>query len=817
MTGTMAQRLQRVVSDTRRFLRGWWRRWGSIVRRCGTAAVIALVAYLALFPLPRPVTLDVGRFPDRLVIAGFNGDERDNGVTYRWTKTAATIDVPGYGGVRDAHVEVIARNGRGKPEETLYAVSLGRNAVELAAPEGFTPALADVRARGGADLTIRIFAERYIPENSDPRVLGVQVDRVRIEPLAFSWWDGARAGWPWAMRFMLLAVAVALVFPAAWSGLAGGIIAALVAVLAVTVPESRFVLPPLIVPATVVLGGIGITVRWRAAGDMLDVMWNALDQPRIARIIARVLVIAYVVTTLAVIRNVDFIGHADYADNAVRARNIVRGDGDVIDYVPQFYERFARIQHPAETWPPLQVWLIAVVFRIFGTATVLAKLPNVAVMALLIALVAWIGAWRWSRRVGVIAALLLAITPIFFEDTLFPVNDLVFTLLFAAFAVVLYATWVETPDDARFARFRRLGPWMPQIVLGSLAGLLLLAKPSGAALIFGAVVMALILGRRGGRALPWRGIAVALAVAAVWYAPWAIRNIVTFGAPFHSTESYDAWVQKYDPAQPNEGIYRVYWNRDLPHPRLLVGYGYDHFLAVQGKQFARLWGDLTGGAMIPRLLLPFTVLGAIIGASRRPGFGLLLVGAAIPYTLFMLLYWHEELRYFLVFIPWLALYAAAGVEWISDALVTWFAGLWQRALVPIAAAALLLAVVVPAGQDITNRVQAQTGGNEMVQAANWLKENTPADAVVMTRNPWELSWHSERQAVMLPLGSLDEVYAVMRQYHVTVLELDHLNDTSTIRQSLLQLYSFKELPGITRLYDPQNNAYLIFTVALPPA
>ena len=92
----------------------------------------------------------------------------------------------------------------------------------------------------------------------------------------------------------------------------------------------------------------------------------------------------------------DFIGQADYADNAVRARNIVRGHGDVIDYVPQFYTRYAQIVHPAETWPPLQVWMIAVVFRVLGISTVLAKVPNVLVMAGLICGVAWAGAWRSS-------------------------------------------------------------------------------------------------------------------------------------------------------------------------------------------------------------------------------------------------------------------------------------------------------------------------------------------------------------------------------------------------------------------------------------
>jgi hypothetical protein len=166
-------------------------------------------------------------------------------------------------------------------------------------------------------------------------------------------------------------------------------------------------------------------------------------------------------------------------------------------------------------------------------------------------------------------------------------------------------------------------------------------------------------------------------------------------------------------------------------------------------------------------------------------------------------------------VPWLLLFAASGIEWAYDALVTWFAGMWQRALPPLLAALLLLAVFIPAGRDIAVRAQTQTSGNATVVVADWLKANTPPDAVIMTRNPWEVSWHSERHTVMLPLGSLDDVYAVMRQYHVTYLELDHINDTSTLRESLKPLYSFKPMPGITPLYDPHTDTFLVFAVAPP--
>ena len=803
-----------------------WRRRSVVLRRCAVAVAIALIAYLAFLPIARAVTFDVGRFPDRLVIAGFNGDERDNGVTYRWTKTAASIAIPGYGGVSRAHVEITARSGRGAAAETPFSVDLGDESAALGTTNQFTPALADLPARdGGAGLTVHIDANRYNPATGDPRVLGVQIDRVRIEPLKASWWAGARGGWPWALRMMLLAVVIALVVPSVWSGAVGGGIVALIALAAFAAPETRAVTLPLLAPmaGVLALAGaatrlVGPAMRWRATTTYVQRSWHMLDDARLFRAVVAVIVVGYVVVTVAVIRRVDFIGHADYADNAVRARNIVRGHGDVIDYVPQFYQRFPQIVHPAETWPPLQVWMIAVIFRVLGVSTVMAKLPNVLVMAGLLALTAWIGAWRWSRRVGLLAAALLATMPLFFEDTLFPVNDLVFTLLFAALLVALYRAWCEPRADAAVGRLGWLRAWLPDLAVGSAAGLLLLAKPSGAFLIGGAIVAAFVVAWRMGHTPDWRSAGIAIGVAACWYAPWAIRNLVTFGSPFHSTESYDAWVLKYDPAQPVEGIYGVFWGRPLPHPRVLVGYGYDHFLTVQGQQFSHLWRDATNGALVPRLLLPFILIGVIVAATRRPGLGAMLACAAVPYTLFVLLYWHYEIRYMLVFVPWLLLYAAAGIDRACATLVTWFTGAGRRALVvPLLAVALLAAVVVPDVGNIHLRAATQTSGNEMVELSNWLKANTSPEDVVMTRNPWEVSWHSDRRAVMLPLGTIDDVYAVMRQYGVTVLALDHINDPGTIRQSLLPLYSYKGMAGITPRYDPRNNAYLVFSVAPPPA
>lgn len=351
------------------------------------------------------------------------------------------------------------------------------------------------------------------------------------------------------------------------------------------------------------------------------------------------------------------------------------------------------------------------------------------------------------------------------------------------------------------------------LLLGLLGGLLLLSKPSGAVLLMGGGLWALWRGWRAGevRAI-LRGGALAAGIALLVWLPWGIRNLLTFGVPFYTTESYDAWVLSY---RPWENIYAAYAGRlPLPHPRLLVGYGFDTVATKIGQQFVGAWQDLRGGVIIPLTLLPLAILGTLTARGRQQGGLLLALGAAaLPYTLFVLGYWHYESRYTLFLIPWGALLGAAGFWWLHDRLAAWRG---NGALAGLAALVLLALVLQPHWARLQDDWRADLRTPNSVVMAEWLGANTPPDAVIMSRNPWELSFHSDRRSVMIPYDTLATIRQIAAQYGVTYLQLDHLNDPAYRRPALGPLYAGPdEWNGFRKVYDRRGKdgeGLLVYTV-----
>jgi 4-amino-4-deoxy-L-arabinose transferase-like glycosyltransferase len=553
------------------------------------------------------------------------------------------------------------------------------------------------------------------------------------------------------------------------------------------------------------------------------------------------------------IPQVEWIGHADYAENANVARSLVGGRGLAVEYVAQFYQDRPGIAHPADTWPLLQPLLIAPFFAMFGPETWAAKLPNLFILLALAWGVFAAGSRLWDSRVGLVAGLLTLLHSYFFNSVLYPINDLAFTAIFFALAYLVYVTTDDrrpTTDDGakkkedgnyelRITNYEskqkseiRVPSGRPksEIAIGVLAGLLVWSKPSGAVLLLG---LALWVGWHWWRArdakverrfLSGRGLLLVGGAFALVVLPLLARNLLAFGVPFYSTEGLDAWILRYWPFYEWENIYKYYVGSELPHPRWVVGgkFGYQNLFDAIGINFRWVWdkGVMGGVASSEFVIGPVALVGSVAGMVVAPRRALRLVAMALfcigLYALFVLLYWHFEGRYFQVAIPWLYLLLAGAVVWVADAAGRLVRGAAGRVVSTVLIAVMTAGLVWGHVEAIGNFLRFDTRPTSFTVAMDWLAENSTANDVVMTRDPWELNWHSGRRAVMVPFDDLDMIRQVAQEHGVTMLQLGGPTDGIDIdacppsadasrfptgsRPALGKLYCGYEIPGFSLVY-----------------
>jgi hypothetical protein len=285
--------------------------------------------------------------------------------------------------------------------------------------------------------------------------------------------------------------------------------------------------------------------------------------------------------------------------------------------------------------------------------------------------------------------------------------------------------------------------------------------------------------------IPWRGLFAWGILTVLIISPWLVRNLLQFQSPFYSTEQKDAWLLKYYP--PDERIYDLYYTdpaKPLPAPNQLLLYGFDTIFKATGQQFTKEWNDLLSGGYVAPLFWVLTVLGLIVLPRRRASLVGLIGAVFVVYVLFINIYWHYEIRYFIAWLPWFYAFGLYGLSWIYDKISENWSNERpsparqsnKKHLAIWVIAATFLVLWLPGVQKIIEDGPGYTGATGIVQVANWLKQNTPSESRVMSRNIWELSFHSERQGVMIPNNAnLDEIKRVMRDYNVRYLELDHTN------------------------------------------
>lgn len=832
-------------------MRTWWTRAGSRYSNQIALGVTLIACFVVLFlaySSKRALVLDVGSPGDGPFLTGFYADEPDIDFRYRWTKGASTVEFTGAGSATPSSVIIRAQGPRPADAGQPITVAVTLNGA------GMVPAVVTLTdtlqsytfgIQGDTKLAppyvLGITSTTFRPAG-DNRLLGFKLDAVNLlqgdgpnlPPLFVILWlivfvlglagvlTPLRPLWCDAGLLLLgLAVTIGvfwghLLYPAVYFPFA----AALVGVAGLIVWQRRWV--------TRAWRGLSAVrsrlLSFRADGDESG---RERFRPDWAWAVMLGATLMFAGVALWAIPQVAWIGHADYAENANIARSLVEGRGLSVDYAAQFYTDRPQLTHAADTWPLLQPLLIAPFFAVFGPQTWAAKLPNLLILLALAWAVFYVGARLWDRRAGLIAGLLTLLHPYFFNTVLFPINDLAFTAIFFALG---YLVWRAIEDRERSRR------WLIDGLIGALAGLLIWSKPSGTALLVGLGLGAgWIWWRRRGRsegksaprerAIPRRGLLVAGGVFALVVLPLLVRNMVDFGSPFYSTEGYDAWILRYYPFYDWENIYKFYVGSELPHVRWLVGgkFGYQNLFDAIGLNIRWVWirGVITDFSNSDFVIGLLPLLGALVGLVTAPRRAVRLFGLAFfsmgLYALFILLYWHFEGRYFQVLIPWCYLLLAGALVWLADVVGAVWRGRSGKIAAAVALVVLAGAFVWPSFEPIKNDLTNTTRPTSFTVAMDWLVQNSTPSDVVMTRDPWELNWHSRRRAVMIPFDDLAIIREVAKRYGATMLQLGGPTDGINVancpadanakggfptgtRPALGKLYCGFELPGFTLVY-----------------
>ena len=434
------------------------------------------------------------------------------------------------------------------------------------------------------------------------------------------------------------------------------------------------------------------------------------------------------------------------------ARNLLAGRGYTVEWIEYHVGFRDGVRHVSELHGILRPFALAPLFAIFGAEAGLVRVPGFTYAALT-GLVAFAFARaRFGAGAGLLACLMTLGSPALASWAWAGTDDSGFAFFF------LCTLWLATQS---------LGPpggggtSLPRAALaGGAAGLALLEKQTGLYLPAVLVVVCWLARRRGADA---RHAALLLAPIAVAAGAYALRNLAAHGSPGFELAPL-SWITK---DQGIEGFFRLY---ESPPSLLgvLAGLGPARIAEIAWTQLERFaaavylpWRGVGGSLHLLAPGLPSLLL----HLRRDPGFAIPALAAALGAIAFLCGLYAMETRYFLMLIPLSAVslagcvargVAGVGRGWIRHA---------ARGVALAAGAAVVAGFGVSVARLATGSALPGWDHRRLCpEAVAWMRANLPADAVILTHNPWWLAWVTERSAVAIPSGGEAPLAKVARHY-----------------------------------------------------
>jgi 4-amino-4-deoxy-L-arabinose transferase-like glycosyltransferase len=453
------------------------------------------------------------------------------------------------------------------------------------------------------------------------------------------------------------------------------------------------------------------------------------------------------------------------------ARSIERGEGYVTPEAWPAWLNPARLPTPETFKEPGYPYIIAAIKPFVGDSFRAGQVVSLLAGILLPFLAyAAMRAMEVDRKTALCAGVFVAASPLLIQQSVYLMSDSLFT------ATLMLAFWMALLTPGRGRNFRG---HLTALLSGMAFGLAFLVRAQ-AVFALPSMVWALVARRQRREAITC--VALAALAAVLICSPYLVRNLRSFGTPFHS--DVPAVLFNVD---------NVPFRHSLEHPPSSLTWVMEHPREILTYSLGGLWrfvvhilpGYLLGQRM---WLLPLAV-GLVLAILDRRRWGFVLLYGIIMLVSILPLSWTP--RYFTSLVPFLAGLAALGLVRITSYLDRFGPRLRRPVLVFVLIACSSLLVLQ---MDRARRGTPNTFTPELAAArayGPWLNERLGPGEAVMAETTSYWSWYSDRPSVYLVISDEARFRNVVERLKVkwVALPLSRLGEFS-------EQFPDRRLPGL---------------------
>ncbi len=497
-----------------------------------------------------------------------------------------------------------------------------------------------------------------------------------------------------------------------------------------------------------------------------------------------------------------YIGRAEMAHYSYTASTILQGRGYMLDYIPNFYNiKFLEgnvISHPNDYFALGNSTFIAFFFLLFGESVFVAKMGNVFLLFVFSCLAYFFIKKHYDRNIALFTVLLTLTNIEIFNVASWPYADVGF-LLFINISLVLMYCFTQTKKKSHL------------FFMAFFTALAVYFKQTGGLLVptFFLVLAYYTLRKEMHFKSMVKYFFVFCLLFFMFISPIFIREYAHYGRLGFGLEVHSSML-KY---QPWEEAYALYDSEDeLPGIFPIKTYGLSHMVRIDLRHLLLTFQSFFIDQPVSVAILFLALLHLFF--LRKEDIPLFLPYAifSVFFSLFALGIWFFEIRYYIIFFPLLYLLGSLSLFRIIKPLFV-KPKLWIIFLLITSGI-----ILFPFVNEYYFLLKGNSNEEALVDGFLWIKENTPEDAVIMSRNMIDLTFHTGRKSIATPYADYNRTMALIERYNVTYLEVNfatptekalaEMNPDLIIRQQFRELYLGQNTADFELVYS--NDLVYVF-------